>query len=127
MKYYVDDQGVYLGGWDENPPEGAIEVPYAPGDARQVWQFPGYSDVPVAIPASITRRQGRRALLQAGKLVAVESAIAAISDPAQQMVAQIEYENATWERANPWVNQLGQAIDLSAEQIDELFILGATY
>lgn len=47
MKYYVSDKGVYLGGWDENPPEGAIEVPSAPYDARQVWQFPGWSDVSV--------------------------------------------------------------------------------
>lgn len=40
MKYYVNSEGVYLGGWDENPPEDAIEVPYPPEDARQVWQMP---------------------------------------------------------------------------------------
>lgn len=37
MKYYVDAEGEYLGGWDANPPAGAIEVPTAPEDARQIW------------------------------------------------------------------------------------------
>ncbi|MFC3706036.1 DUF4376 domain-containing protein [Devosia honganensis] len=37
MKYYVDAAGAYLGGWDANPPAGAIEVPAPPEDARQVW------------------------------------------------------------------------------------------
>lgn len=37
MKYYVDEQGNYLGGWSDNPPSGAIEVPSAPDDARRVW------------------------------------------------------------------------------------------
>lgn len=48
MKYYVTSDGVYLGGWDENPPDGAIEVPYAPTDARQVWSMPNgpWSEAP---------------------------------------------------------------------------------
>lgn len=37
MKYYIDSQGRYLGGWIENPPPGAIQVPEPPQDARQVW------------------------------------------------------------------------------------------
>lgn len=47
VKYYVDNSGRYLGGWDANPPEGAVEVPDPPQDARQVWQFPSWSDIPV--------------------------------------------------------------------------------
>ena len=74
---------------------------------------------------TVTRRQARLALLAANKLSALEAAIAAIADPNQQMVAQIEYENAIWERANPWVDQLGQAIGLSAADIDQLFITAA--
>lgn len=125
MKYFVDEQGRYLGGWDGNPPEVAIEVPCAPSDARQIWQFPDWSDVPATTPLSITRRQARLALLHAGKLAAVEAAIAAIADPVQQMAAQIEYENATWERANAWIDQLGAQIGLSPSDIDQLFITAA--
>jgi hypothetical protein len=37
-QYFVDQQGRYLGGFDgAEPPEGAIEVPYPPVDARMVW------------------------------------------------------------------------------------------
>lgn len=47
MKYYVDDQGVYLGGWDDNPPSGSIEVPYPPEDARQLWLGDSWLSVPI--------------------------------------------------------------------------------
>lgn len=79
-----------------------------------------------AAPSVVTRRQGRLALLQAGKLSAVESAISAIADPVQQMAAQIEYENATWERGNPWIEQLGAQIGLTSADIDQLFVTAAT-
>lgn len=39
MKFFVDDKGSYLGGWEESPPADALEVPTAPEDARQVWSF----------------------------------------------------------------------------------------
>jgi len=39
IKYYVDAvTGVYLGGFGGSiQPDGAVEVPNAPGDARDVW------------------------------------------------------------------------------------------
>lgn len=42
MKYYRDEAGNYLGGWDEEatPPDGAIEVPFPPDNAGQLWQMP---------------------------------------------------------------------------------------
>lgn len=45
MKYYVDTEGKYLGGWDENPPVGSIEVPCAPDDASQLWLGTGWAPV----------------------------------------------------------------------------------
>lgn len=41
-KYYIDSEGKYVGGYSEgNPslPEGLIEVPYAPENSAQVWNF----------------------------------------------------------------------------------------
>lgn len=78
------------------------------------------------VPPQITRRQGRLALLYAGHLARVEAAMAAISDPVERMAAQIEYEAETWERANPWIERTGAAIELTPEQIDELFITAAS-
>ena len=37
-KFFVDEDGNYLGGFDGvDPPEGAIEVPTAPDNAAQIW------------------------------------------------------------------------------------------
>jgi hypothetical protein len=42
-KYYVDTNGVYLGGFCGcDPPEGAVEVPDAPMDARMTWANGGW-------------------------------------------------------------------------------------
>lgn len=58
MKYYVNSQGDYLGGWDANPPEGAVEVPVAPHDARQVWNFDlgQWRGIPVTAETIAARR-----------------------------------------------------------------------
>jgi len=38
--FFVTNAGVYVGGFDGvEPPSGSIEVPYAPDDARQIWNF----------------------------------------------------------------------------------------
>lgn len=118
----------YLGLFIDCVPDdpNAVECP-VPINAWDTWneQAGVWVEVPL-VPQSITRRQARLALLSAGKLTAVESAIAALADPAQQMAAQIEYENATWERANPWVDQLGAQAGLSPADIDQLFISAAS-
>lgn len=62
-RYYIDAAGSYLGGWQERPPTeeggpvrppdfppGAIEVPTAPADARQVWDGSAWSAVPAPPP-----------------------------------------------------------------------------
>ncbi len=48
-KYFVDDNGAYLGGFDgAEPPKGSIEVPEAPDDARQTWNGKAWSAPPAA-------------------------------------------------------------------------------
>lgn len=49
MKHFVDTLGRYIGGFaDAEPPAGAIEVPFAPEDARQVWDRSAWSAAPPA-------------------------------------------------------------------------------
>lgn len=74
----------------------------------------------------MTRRQGRLALLNVGKLDDVEAAIDAIEDPVQQRAAQIEYEADTWERSNPFLQQLWAQLGGTEQELDDLFRLGAT-
>lgn len=76
---------------------------------------------PVPVPAFCTRRQGRLALLAHGRLEDVETAIAAIADPIEQRAAQIEYEADTWERSNPFVQQMWAQLGGAPEQLDDLF------
>ena len=56
-KFYVDDSGAYLGAFHmpsvkgkepRHPkvPAGAVEVPRAPGDARQIWAGGVWGDPP---------------------------------------------------------------------------------
>src|SRR5690625_665490 len=56
---------------------------------------------PHHVPQQVTRRQGRLALLEVGKLDAVEAAVEAAG-----MAAQIEYEADTWERSNEFLQTM---------------------
>ena len=124
MKYYVDETGTYLGGWDANPPAGAIEVPFAPLDGRQVWNFEteSWGAIPQYVPSKVTMRQARLALLQAGLLDDVEALIASLEGPEGQ-AARIEWDYSSEVfRNKPFVISLGTQLGLTEEQLDALFI-----
>lgn len=53
MKYFIDEQGRYLGAWDQGGPDGGIEVQTPPDDARQRWNGEGWG----AIAASKDQRK----------------------------------------------------------------------
>ena len=75
-----------------------------------------------AVPQAVTMRQARLALLGAGKLAAVDTAIAALSEPTRT-AAQIEWEYSNEvQRHNGIVSQLGPALGLTDAQIDALFL-----
>lgn len=81
---------------------------------------------PVVIPAEVTMRQARLALLGIGKLSDVDAALASITDPAQRQAAQIEWEySSTVKRDSAWVQQLAPALGLDAAQLDALFTAAA--
>lgn len=75
---------------------------------------------PVVVPQTITRRQGRLALLQAGKLDAAEAIV-----EAGGAAAAIEYEAGTWERGNAYLQQIWALLGGSDKELDDLFILAA--
>ncbi|SDZ71311.1 hypothetical protein SAMN05518854_11777 [Variovorax sp. YR266] len=77
-----------------------------------------------SVPFSVTRRQGRLALLAAGKLSLVADAIAALPSPERE-AAEIEWDASTYERASPFLAQLGTAIGLDDAALDALFIQAA--
>lgn len=106
-------------------PQGFIECGTPPKGL--VWDGSGFSAPPTPVPQQVTRRQGRRALLESGYLQTVEGYIATIRDETERMQAQIEYEADTWERSNPWVGHMLELLGLTAQQGDDLFRLAVTF
>lgn len=77
---------------------------------------------PAPIPAQVTMRQARLALLGAGLLDTVETAIMA-AGPA----AKIEWDYATEvQRSSGLVPAMATALGMTEAQIDELFVTAAT-
>lgn len=78
------------------------------------------------IPQSVTMRQARLALLQQGKLSAVNAAIAALPG-ADGDAARIEWEfSSTVERNRPLVQALAATLEMTEPQLDDLFTLAAS-
>ena len=74
------------------------------------------------IPTEVTMRQARLALHAAGKLTAVNAAIAALPDP-PKTAALIEWEySSTVRRESQFVAMLGPALGLDSAALDALFI-----
>ena len=74
------------------------------------------------VPAEVTMRQARLALHAAGKLTAVNAAIAALPDP-PKTAALIEWEySSTVRRDSQFVAMLGPVLGLDATALDALFI-----
>lgn len=77
---------------------------------------------PASAPAAITPLQARKALRSAGLKAHLDAYVAGLSEAEQE-----EWEYATLvERSHPVIVNGGIALGLSEQQIDELFVLGAT-
>jgi len=95
-------------------------VPMSPQEVEQHLSPP-----PAAVPLVVTMRQARLALLGAGLLAQVDTAIDALASPAKE-AARIEWEySQEVHRDRPFVQTLGAAMGLSDEQLDALFTTAA--
>jgi len=83
---------------------------------------------PSPFPApTLTARQLRLGLISAGiTLVSVEAAIAAIPDDNERAVASVEWQYASqYRRDHPLIAQIGMALGLQPEVIDNLWAAAA--
>jgi hypothetical protein len=77
---------------------------------------------PNAVPAAVTMRQARLALLNAGLLSSVETFIGALPSPEKE-AAQIEWDYAAEiRRDHALVIQMENAMGMTSEQMDALFV-----
>ena len=96
------------------------------GDYGAIQPYVEPEPLPPAIPTVVTMRQARLALLQAGLLSLVQSAIASMESPAKE-AAEIEWEySQEVQRNKPFVQMLGTSLGLTEEQLDNLFLLAST-
>lgn len=81
-----------------------------------------YVAPPAPVPEVVTMRQARLALLGAGLLSSVNAAIASLPSP-QKEAAEVEWEYAAVVHRNSGlVPAMAQALGMTEQQIDELFI-----
>ena len=81
---------------------------------------------PPSVPRSITMRQARLCLHKHGMLAGVHPVIDALPEP-DRTAAQIEWDySSVVERRQGFVLTIAQALGISDEQLDALFIEAAT-
>lgn len=111
--------GIYM--VDTAPPEGQRWTgAFEDDDGTPVPVFEPLPPPPV--PAVVSMRQARLALLGAGLLSHVDNVIDGLEEPGRS-AALIEWEYATeLRRDHPLVAALGNALELTEQQIDNLFV-----
>lgn len=80
-----------------------------------------------SVPSVVTRAQGKAALIQSGYWQAVLDYVAAIDDPVQRALTEVALNDTqTWQRSSPFLTSVAQALGLSGEQLDDLFLIAAS-
>lgn len=104
-------------------------VPAGDSNIGDLWDGENFTPAPPAppvVPASVTMRQARLALLDAGLLDDVDAAINSLPIP-QKEAARIEWEySQEVQRHNGFVSVLAPMLGLTDAQTDALFIGAAT-
>ena len=97
------------------------EMPDEPGEPQQ----PTEPSAP-AVPHMVTKAQGKAALIQAGLWQAVLDHVAGIEDETERALAEIALHDAQdYRRDSPFLNATADALGLTEERKDELFILAS--
>lgn len=118
-EFIRDDLGL-SGEWVACP-DGSV------GDQYQDGQFvPLPPDATPAVPQSVSRAQGKAALITAGLWDQVLAYVDGIADPTQQALARVALDDTTeWRRDSPLLATAAAALGLSEQQLDDLFVAAA--
>lgn len=75
------------------------------------------------VPASVSRAQGKLALIGAGLWPAAVAFVEGITDPTQRAYAEVAlHDTQEWRRDSPFLASAAAALDLSEGDLDALFI-----
>ena len=79
------------------------------------------------VPQTVSKAQGKAALIQAGYWQDVLDFVEDIADPTQKLLAQVALNDTTdWKRGSPFLMTAATEIGLSEEQLDTLFIAASS-
>lgn len=74
-------------------------------------------------PQTVTRAQGKAALIQAGYWPGVLAFVASIEDETQRALAEVAlHDTLEWQRSSPFLNAAAAGMGITAEQLDALFV-----
>lgn len=78
------------------------------------------------VPASVSRAQGKAALIQAGMWDQVVTYVDGIADPTQRAMAQVALDDTQdWRRDSPFLLQAADALGITSSELDTLFVAAA--
>lgn len=82
---------------------------------------------PPQVPQSITRAQGKAALIQSGLWGGVLQVVASIEDQTERALAEVAlHDTLTWQRTSPFLNTAAAALGMDSEALDALFSVAAS-
>lgn len=87
-----------------------------------VKRIPTLEDYVEPVPTSVSRAQGKLALVGAGLWQGIVDYVALIDDPMDRAIAQAAlYDTQEWRRSSPFLATAAAALGLTQEQLDGLF------
>ncbi|GGW30452.1 hypothetical protein [Vreelandella hamiltonii] len=91
------------------------------------FKFGMLAESTMPVPESVTSRQGMEQLIRSGLDEQVDDAINGIADSVERKLARNWLDKASiWERNNPQLLAISNALGLSTQDVDSLFIQAAT-
>lgn len=126
MNYYKSQSGEVFAYDDEQVQSGWVREGLVLMTPQEVILHLNPPVPTLPLPTEISMRQARLALLQEGLLSQVDTAIAGLPE-AQRLAAEIEWEYATTvKRGSPLVLAIASALELTEENLDQLFLTAVT-
>ena len=121
MNHYKDTEGKVYGFESDE-----LMEQYKPGLTKMTEaEFEAFRNPPpgpAPVPETVSRAQGKMALVQAGLWGAVETAVDAMTGN-DKIMAQIALNDTTdWRRDSPFLTQMADAVGITESQLDDLFI-----
>lgn len=116
----------YRGSLTENSYEAFQALEWLDSREKPSWEAVQSAGFHQVVPTSVTMRQARQAMLNAGILGQVDSLIAAMPGEEGES-ARIDWNHAREVKRDwPLIGALGPQLGLTEQQIDDLFIYAAT-